>query len=162
MQAVSPLSGPAHTLSFEAPSDQTVAVLKTEEKGSDVNLATYLLMDAFDQDYELALVVSNDSDLVGPIEVVQRRFGLPVGVVNPHRTTSHALRVAASFYRRCAGVCSPAAYSLLRSVIPPAPSVNPSAGSEARPLASRPLVPLPRPSPAHARKGVRLDGRGLS
>jgi hypothetical protein len=37
-------------------------VIKTEEKGSDVNLATYLLLDAFKQDCEAAVVISNDSD----------------------------------------------------------------------------------------------------
>jgi uncharacterized LabA/DUF88 family protein len=78
---------------------RTVEVLKTEEKGSDVNLATYLLLDAFDGDCEMALVVSNDSDLVEPIRMVRAKFGLPVGVVNPQRTTSQALRQAASFYR---------------------------------------------------------------
>jgi len=78
---------------------KTVEVIKTEEKGSDVNLAAYLLFDAFKGDYESALIISNDSDLVEPIELVRREFGLPVGVVNPHRNTSHALRNAASFYR---------------------------------------------------------------
>lgn len=73
--------------------------MKTEEKGSDVNLATYLLLDAFDQDYDLALVISNDSDLVEPIAVVRQRFGLTVGVVNPQRHTSRALQQVASFYR---------------------------------------------------------------
>src|SRR5713226_6420416 len=38
---------------------KTVEVYKTEEKGSDVNLATYLLLDAFRQDCDLAVVVSN-------------------------------------------------------------------------------------------------------
>src|SRR6266498_1448067 len=33
----------------------TVEVIKTEEKGSDVNLATYLLLDAFKQDCQAAL-----------------------------------------------------------------------------------------------------------
>jgi hypothetical protein len=42
---------------------KTVKVYKTEEKGSDVNLATYLLLDAFQQDCDLAVVISNDSDL---------------------------------------------------------------------------------------------------
>lgn len=78
---------------------RTVEVMKTEEKGSDVNLATYLLLDAFDQDFELAVVISNDSDLVEPITVVRQRFGLTVGVVNPQRNTSHALQQVASFYR---------------------------------------------------------------
>src|SRR5579872_2724552 len=49
---------------------RTAAVLKTEEKCTDVNLATYLLLDSFDQDSELSLVVSNDADLAEPIRVV--------------------------------------------------------------------------------------------
>src|SRR5258705_8261960 len=67
-----PLGGPA-----------TVLVLKSEEKGSDVNLATTLLMDAFDGDFEQAVVVSNDSDLAYPIEVVRNKFGFPVVVLFP-------------------------------------------------------------------------------
>ena len=39
---------------------QTVEVIKTEEKGSDVNLASYLLLDGFRNDFETAVVVSND------------------------------------------------------------------------------------------------------
>ena len=35
----------------------TIEVWDTEEKGSDVNLATFLLMDGYRQDYEQALVV---------------------------------------------------------------------------------------------------------
>lgn len=78
---------------------RTVEVVRTEEKGSDVNLATYLLFDAFKADYDMAVVISNDSDLVEPIQLVQSEFGLAVGVVNPHRTMSHALRKVAAFYR---------------------------------------------------------------
>ena len=63
---------------------RTVEVLRTEEKGSDVNLATFLLIDGFRQDYDVAAVVSNDSDLKAPIEAVRRELGLPVGVVIPN------------------------------------------------------------------------------
>lgn len=70
-----------------------------EEKGSDVNLATYLLIDAFDRDFELAVVISNDSDLAGPIGLVRERFGLQVGVLNPNRRVSNALRRASTFDR---------------------------------------------------------------
>lgn len=63
---------------------RTVEVLKTEEKGSDVNLATYLLLDAFRGDCEVAVVVTNDSDLREPINVVRHELGIPVGVANPH------------------------------------------------------------------------------
>lgn len=76
---------------------RTVEVVKTEEKGSDVNLATYLLMDAFERDFQVAVVVSNDSDLVEPIRMVRERFRLPVGVLYPHRRLSHALRQVATF-----------------------------------------------------------------
>jgi uncharacterized LabA/DUF88 family protein len=68
-----------------------VQVIKTEEKGSDVNIATHLLLDGFRNDYELAVVVSNDSDLVLPIQVVTEQFGKPVGMLNPHKDPSVAL-----------------------------------------------------------------------
>jgi hypothetical protein len=64
---------------------RTVQVVKTEEKGSDVNLATYLLLDAFRRECEVAVVITNDSDLTGPIAVLQRDLGIPVGVINPQR-----------------------------------------------------------------------------
>ena len=52
-----------------------VEVLDTEEKGSDVNLASYLLMDGFWDEYDLAVVVSNDSDLQLPVEMARTRLG---------------------------------------------------------------------------------------
>ncbi|GBD15798.1 6-hydroxy-3-succinoylpyridine 3-monooxygenase HspA [bacterium HR26] len=76
-----------------------VEVWRVEEKGSDVNLAIYLLLDGFQRDYEQAVVISNDSDLVEPIRVVRKHLGLSVGVFNPHPNTSHALRQVTSFYR---------------------------------------------------------------
>lgn len=74
-------------------------VVKTEEKGSDVNLATMLLLDALDKDGELAVVISNDSDLALPIKVARERFGLIAGVLNPHQNPSRTLQQVASFYR---------------------------------------------------------------
>ena len=71
---------------------RTVEVIKTEEKGSDVNLATYLLLDAFRRDSDVAVVVSNDSDLCEPIRIVQHEFGMPVGLLIPHSRPSEALR----------------------------------------------------------------------
>jgi NYN domain len=71
---------------------KTVEVIKTEEKGSDVNLATYLLLDAFRNDSNVAVVISNDSDLCEPIRIVQDEFKVPVGLLIPHRRPSEALR----------------------------------------------------------------------
>ncbi|MCS6847630.1 MAG: NYN domain-containing protein [Candidatus Roseilinea sp.] len=58
-------------------------VVKTEEKGSDVNIATHLLMDGFKNRYELAVIVSNDSDLLVPIQTVIHELKKPVGILVP-------------------------------------------------------------------------------
>lgn len=78
---------------------RTVEVLDTEEKGSDVNLASYLLLDGFEDEYDLAVVVSNDSDLELPIRMVATRLGRQVGVFDPSRRRSFELHEAASWYR---------------------------------------------------------------
>ena len=84
--------------------DDPVLVKNTEEKRTDVNLASYLLMDGYDGDYEQAVVVSNDSDLALPIEIVRERLSRPVGVVNPNTSRSERtpveLREAATFLRQ--------------------------------------------------------------
>ena len=49
---------------------------------SDVNLATALFLDAFDRNFEKAVVVSNDSDLVAPIEAVRDRLRMYVRVLD--------------------------------------------------------------------------------
>ena len=76
-----------------------VKVTRTEEKRSDVNLATWLLLDCCDNDCDETIIVSNDSDLVTPIEAVRERFDKPVGVINPQRAEarSRALTQAASW-----------------------------------------------------------------
>jgi hypothetical protein len=79
---------------------QYVRVVKTEEKGSDVNLATHLLMDGFRNDYEMAVLVTNDSDLLEPIKVVRYDLNLPVGLLNPHKRPSHALLPHATFIKQ--------------------------------------------------------------
>ena len=79
-----------------------VEILDTEEKGSDVNLATYLVVDGYERDYEQAVIISNDSDLAFPIAVVRERLGFPVGIVNPdpEARTHRELKEAATFERR--------------------------------------------------------------
>jgi uncharacterized LabA/DUF88 family protein len=68
-----------------------VDVWVTEEKGSDVNLASHLLIDAFRARYDQAVVISNDGDLKEPVEFVRHELGAPVGVLNPHGNRSFAL-----------------------------------------------------------------------
>lgn len=79
---------------------QPVRVIKTEEKGSDVNLATYLLMDAFDDLFDVAVIVSNDSDLKEPMSLVRNRFGKTIGILNPQAShVSRALQPLAHFIK---------------------------------------------------------------
>jgi uncharacterized LabA/DUF88 family protein len=58
-----------------------VRYLHLEEKGSDVNLASQLLLDVLSSAVDAVVVVSNDSDLAFPIKAVRDR--VPVGLVNP-------------------------------------------------------------------------------
>lgn len=74
---------------------KTVEVIKTEEKGSDVNLAAYLLADAFRSDAQAFVVVSNDSDLTEPMRMVRHELGKVVGLLNPQDRQSRALMKAA-------------------------------------------------------------------
>src|SRR5262249_10958129 len=78
---------------------QTVEVIEQEEKGSDVNLASYLLVDAFAQEYDIAVVVSNDSDLVTPITLVRSELGRKVALLNPRPKTAKDLQGVADIYR---------------------------------------------------------------
>ncbi len=76
-----------------APPPNFVNVIKMEEKGSDVNIATYVLVDAFRRDCEQLVLITNDSDLAEPVRIINKELGLPVGIFNPH-TDDTAIRRA--------------------------------------------------------------------
>ncbi len=62
---------------------RTVEVIKTEEKGSDVNLAVHLLNDCWLNAYDRGVVVSNDSDIAEAMQLVRRHHGKRIGLVTP-------------------------------------------------------------------------------
>ena len=99
-------------------------MLITEEKGSDVNLATYLIHDALTGACETSIVMSNDSDLTLPIDLLGQQ-GHPVGVVNPHppAKASSDLRRVAAFYKQLRQGTLAAASSLRRWSMTRAPSI---------------------------------------
>ena len=70
---------------------KTVPVLKREEKGSDVNLACHLLMDAVEDQYDCAIIVSNDSDLFTPMEMVKEKYNKKLRLISPHKRKSAKL-----------------------------------------------------------------------
>ncbi|MCA9858471.1 MAG: NYN domain-containing protein [Thermomicrobiales bacterium] len=65
---------------------EKVHVIVNEGKGSDVSLATHLVADGFRNAFDVAIVISNDSDLYEPIRVISdaSELGRPVLLVNPH------------------------------------------------------------------------------
>lgn len=74
---------------------------KTEEKGSDVNLAAHLLRDAYNRRFEVAVLITNDSDLLEPVRIVKDELQLPVGILNPHPGRhSKQLQQIATFIKR--------------------------------------------------------------
>ena len=80
-----------------------VRIIKTEEKGSDVNLATHLLHDAHLDRFDIAVVISNDSDLLEPIRLVRSELGKQVGILNPHKNPSRALLPHTDFIKQIRG-----------------------------------------------------------
>jgi hypothetical protein len=86
------------------PRPKFVRVYKNEEKGSDVNLGAHLVRDAFQGKFEVAAIVTNDSDLTEPIRIVVEELNIPVGIICPiierSRPPSKSLESVASFFRR--------------------------------------------------------------
>ena len=78
-------------------------IYKTEEKGSDVNLAVHILNDAWLDKYDCAVIISNDSDLAEPLRVIRKQhkdkiIGLLSPVIKGH--PSNELQKYAHFVKR--------------------------------------------------------------
>ena len=82
------------------PPHDRVEVIKTEEKGSDVNLATHILNDAWLNKYDCAVVVSNDSDLSEAMVLIKKHFPQKLlGLISPSTTVSKKLAKQSDFQR---------------------------------------------------------------
>lgn len=82
------ISGPAWPIMIQNGFEQDVpdarfmvSIARREEKGSDVNVASHLLIDILEGTVDAAVVISNDSDLGFPISFARSR--VPVGLINP-------------------------------------------------------------------------------
>jgi uncharacterized LabA/DUF88 family protein len=62
-----------------------VNVKSPQEKGSDVKLATHLIIDAYLDLYDVGILITNDSDLVEPILKVKEVFKKDIYVFAPAR-----------------------------------------------------------------------------
>lgn len=66
-------------------------------KGDDVYLAHDLLIGAFDNIYDIAIIVSGDADFIPVINTLRKRFKKKVGNGFFRRTSSYKLRKACDF-----------------------------------------------------------------
>jgi uncharacterized LabA/DUF88 family protein len=83
------------------------------EKMTDVNIAVELMQDAFKDQFDVAFLISADSDLVGPISAVQRSFpGKKVISIFPPKRSSYALKQVSN------GVLHVGRNELARSLFP--------------------------------------------
>jgi len=81
---------------------RTIKIIKTEEKGSDVNIAVHLLNDAWLNNYDCAVIVSNDSDLAESMRLVKEHHpNKIVGLIMPGKGhPSRELMKHADFVKR--------------------------------------------------------------
>jgi uncharacterized LabA/DUF88 family protein len=87
----------SHTVSMKLANEKGyVQVIKSEEKGTDVNIASHLVHDAHIRNFEKAVVISNDSDLVTPISIVAGELGKFVTVVSPFEKNNIQLKTVAT------------------------------------------------------------------
>lgn len=70
---------------WSQPEQDVVKIKKAEEKGSDVNLGVHLVRDAFIDAFDVAYVLTNDTDLVEPVRIVTQEVGKKVCIVAPCR-----------------------------------------------------------------------------
>ena len=66
-------------------------------KGDDVRLAQDLLIGAFDDMYDVAIIVSGDEDFLSIIEMVRSRFKKKIGNAYFRSSSSYKLRKACDF-----------------------------------------------------------------
>jgi len=64
-----------------------------------VNLAAHLIRDGFLRRYDVAVVVSKDTDLREPMRIVKEELKLPVGLLCPDGDVPKGLRQVSSFVR---------------------------------------------------------------
>jgi NYN domain len=86
------------TLTIE-PGPMVAKIWKTEEKGSDVNLAAHLVRDAFSNAFDEAAILTNDTDLCEPMRIVKDEVGLPITLLTPVDTPHKSLCDVATHVR---------------------------------------------------------------
>ena len=70
--------------------------ITNNEKMTDVNIATQIIIDAYKDCYDMAMLISGDSDLVPPIKAIHDNFpGKRVFVAFPPKRFNHSVKAVA-------------------------------------------------------------------
>lgn len=85
------------TMKNANPPPPYVSVIKSEEKGTDVNIACAMLCDAFRHTADAFVLISGDSDLATPVKLIND-MGMNIKVANPQPRGCKALQSVASTY----------------------------------------------------------------
>ena len=81
-----------------------VEVIKTEEKGSDVNLAVQMAVDAVRGDFDYAMLFSNDSDMAFSVQIAVKECCKKVGLYIDAKAISHnVLKENTCYIRKLTG-----------------------------------------------------------
>ena len=75
-------------------------VYKTEEKGTDVNIATHMIHDAHSGKFDLAILITNDSDLVEPVKIITQELNLKILLITPRANNNIQLKTFSSEIRK--------------------------------------------------------------
>lgn len=81
------------------PTPRFATVVKSEEKGSDVNLGVHLVRDALLGRFEHAAVITNDTDLCEPLRIVKDETHLPITLMAPVDHPATSLKAQATYVR---------------------------------------------------------------
>lgn len=83
---------PVHPWAYDKDGRPEMTKVKySQEKGSDVNLASHLVFDVLNQRADAYVVVSNDSDQVGPLKLLKTETNAKLGLILPSHNTAQKL-----------------------------------------------------------------------
>ena len=83
----------------EVGTNKRVKIYKTEEKGTDVNIATHMMDDAHKKNFDVAILITNDSDLAEPVRIITQDLNLQVILISPYERNNIQLSKYATSIR---------------------------------------------------------------
>ena len=76
---------------------EMVKVQKYEEKESDVNIASQILLDCHKTEFNCVILLSNDTDLKKPLSFARKHFHKQIGIISPNKNTHNDLKKISHF-----------------------------------------------------------------